>query len=137
MSSDSNLIAESSEKVVSIVGDVTSDDIDTYAKYRDIEDKSKLINTILSAWNNQKKDERRLRKTYAVGLLWILAIQLIFINIVFILIGSETLKIEHWMGNIFIVSVFGEITATVLIVTKYLFPSEKYDIVHLLRNILK
>lgn len=42
-------------------------------------------------------------------------------NILFILIGSKSLDFNTTQFNAFFISMFGEITALVLIITKYLF----------------
>ena len=50
-----------------------------------------------------------------------MALQIGVINIVFILIGMKVLVFEQWTANTFIMSVFAEVAALVLLVVKYLF----------------
>ena len=49
------------QKLVKTVGrPVTSDDIDSYGKLRDIEDRSHRLRTIVKAWKDQQTQDRAL-----------------------------------------------------------------------------
>jgi hypothetical protein len=56
-------------------------------------------------------------------------------NTVFVLIGAGLLKFEAWVTNVFVVSVFGEVTGLVLIVVKYLFPQSVSKVLELLERL--
>ena len=117
------------ENVNAIVeGPVTSEQVDTYGKLREIEDKSKKARVLLDAWERQHNEERNLRKHYAAWLLFALLLQMLFVNLSFFLIGIEYLKIEQWVAQTFIVSVFGEIAAMVFWIVKFLFPKVSADV---------
>ena len=51
-----------------------------------------------------------------------LFLQVAFVNIFLIGLGLGWFKVEQWVANTFVVSVFGEIAGCALIVVKYLFP---------------
>jgi hypothetical protein len=48
-------------------------------------------------------------------------VQALFVNVVFVLMGASVLTFEAWTAKTFIMAVFAEIAAMVLIVVKYLF----------------
>lgn len=105
-----------------IGSEVTSEDIDTYRQFREIQDKSYKLNIIVDAWKIQQREERKLRNIYAGWLLAFLFVQMILINISFFLIGQEILKIEKWVANTFIIAVFTEIVSMIMVIIRYLFP---------------
>lgn len=92
------------------------------------------IKTILKVWEDQQNAERNLRKGYATCFMWLLAVQLVIINVVFVLIGCNILQYEQWTVNLFIVSVFGEIVGIVLIIVKYLFTSTNKEMIDLIKD---
>ncbi len=101
---------------------VTSDDVDTYRQFREIQDKSHKLNIVLDAWKVQKKEERKLRNIYAGLMLAFLLIQILIVNVGFFLIGLGYLEIERWIANTFIIAVFGEVASMALVIVRYLFP---------------
>jgi hypothetical protein len=56
-----------------------------------------------------------------------MGIQIIVVNVIYVLMGCQLLKYEEWTANTFIMGVFAEVAALVLLVVKYLFnlPSDK------------
>lgn len=50
-----------------------------------------------------------------------MGVQAPIVNVVFVLMGSNVLTFEAWTARTFIMGVFAEIAAMVLIVVKYLF----------------
>lgn len=62
-----------------------------------------------------------MREKYARWLMAALAIQAVLVNLVFVLIGFSVMTFEPWTARTFIMSVFGEIAALVLLVVKYLY----------------
>jgi hypothetical protein len=121
--------------VKSIDTPVSSDEIDTYARLRDVEDRSHRVRTILDAWSNQQTHDRNMRQRYASWLAWIMSAQLLVLNVVFVLIGTGTLKLQEWTVNLFVISVFGEIVGLTIIVVKYLFPTTSDKLLDLLRHL--
>ena len=103
-------------------------------KYEKQKNETTLINTILNVWEDQQNAERTLRKEYASCFIWVLALQLVVINVIFVLIGCNILKYEQWTANLFIVSVFGEIVGIVSIIVKYLFTSTNKEMIDLIKE---
>lgn len=116
--------------------EVTSDDIDTYARLIEIEDTSYTTRTILGAWEKQQTEERALRRTYAKWLLAALFVQIVIINLLFVLLGLGLLSVQKWVATSFIVSVFAEVSSMLFVVVRYLFPvNPKSLLSNLLRQI--
>ena len=109
-------------QVLKIGSPLTVDDVDTYLKVRDADDKSYKLRVIVDAWKHQQTEDRRMRRGYAWGLLSIVALQVLVINGAFFLIGFGVITVEPSVLKYFFVSVFGEIAAMTLVILKYLFP---------------
>src|SRR5579872_2473933 len=129
-------IPESIRKFVKTVeGPVGPHELDAYSRLRDVEDKSYHLRTIVAAWSTQQEQDRVIRNAYSRWLAWTLSLQLVLVNTVFVLIGSGVLRFEAWVTNVFVVSVFGEVTGLVLIVVKYLFPQSVSKVLELLERL--
>jgi hypothetical protein len=100
---------------------VSSADIDTYGRLQEIQDRSHRVRAIVKAWKEQQAQDRQLREKYAHWLMIAMAVQAVLVNLVFILLGLGVLVVEVWTARVFIMAVFGEIVALVLLVVKYLF----------------
>jgi hypothetical protein len=100
---------------------VTSREVDTYSKLQSVRDQSHRLRTVVRAWKEQQAQERKLRDRYANLLIWGMGIQVLFINVIIILLGTNLITLEPWTARTFVVSVFAEITALVLVVVKFLF----------------
>ena len=111
---------------------VTSEQIDAIGKLQDIQERGKHLRTIVNAWKQQQDQDRKMRKLYATWLMIAMSTQVIGINVIFILIGCGVLKFEQWTTNTFLVSVFAEVSALVLLVVKYLFPATSDKILDLI-----
>jgi hypothetical protein len=109
------------KNVERIGGPVSPAEVDSYAKLQDVRDQSHRLRTIVKAWKDQQVQERKMRERYANLLIWGMGIQVVFVNVIVVLIGCKLLMFEPWTAQTFIVSVFAEITALVLVVVKYLF----------------
>jgi len=122
-------------RVTEVGREVLPEDVDTWRRLREIEDKSLKVRTILQAWERQHKEERALRRTYAKYLLVALFVQVAFVNMFLIALGMGWFKVEQWVANIFVVSVFGEIAGCALIVVKYLFPKVGTELFSILEKL--
>lgn len=109
--------------------------LDDFLKAQEGSDKSYKLHAILESWEYQTSEERKLRRLYAVCFICILVLQIIFMNILFVIIGCGFLNITEKQFSVFYVSVFGEITAFVLIVTRYLFRQNNDRIAEVLRDL--
>ena len=111
---------------------LTSDEIADIGKLHDIQDRSKHHRTIVTAWKQQQEQDRKMRKIYATWLMIVMSCQIVGINTIFILIGCGVLTFDQWTTNTFVVSVFAEISALVLLVVKYLFPATSDKVLDLI-----
>ncbi len=111
---------------------VTNEQIDNIGRLQDIRERVKHHRTIVTAWKHQQEQDREMRKLYATWLMAAMSIQIVAINIIFILIGCKVLTFEPWTANTFVVAVFAEVGALVLLVVKYLFPAASDKILELI-----
>lgn len=118
------LFSESANKMISEISSQPVSSLEDLIKAQEASDKSHKLHSVLESWSEQKSEERKLRKLYALCFVVILGLQILMLNAVLILVGCRVLLITEGQFNIFFVSMFGEIAAFVLIVTKYLFPQE-------------
>lgn len=109
------------DKVRSVGPRVSSRDVDTYGRLREIQDRSHRVRAIVKAWKDQQAQDRKLREKYAHWLLVALAVQAALANLAFVLLGLGLLVVEPWTARSFLLAVFAEIAALVLLVVKYLF----------------
>lgn len=116
-----SLFSDTTKKLIAEVDHNQVSSLDDLLKMQEASDKSHKLHTALASWAAQQSEERRLRKLYAVCFAVILALQILFMNLIFSFIGFQLLAITEVQFKVFFISMFGEITALVLIVTKYLF----------------
>lgn len=100
---------------------VSSAEVDIFGRLQEIQDRSHRVRTIVKVWKDQQTQDRRMREHYARCLMLALAIQAVVVNVVFVLIGFRVVTFEQGTVQAFILSVFGEIAALVLLVMKYLY----------------
>lgn len=128
-----NLLSPQIKAKISEIGsEVTSKDLESYGKLKEIEDRSFRLRKIIDAWEKQHTEERNMRKGFAKAILFALFIQIVSINIAFFLIGFNKIHVEQWVANTFIIAVFTEISAMVFAIVKYLFPEKGNEILQLL-----
>ena len=122
--SDRDIFSDAANKKIEEIDTNPIKSYEYMIKLQEARDKSRKLHSVLESWATQKSEERKLRKLYALCFMLILIIQIILLNVVFVLIGRNVLNISEVQFNVFFVSMFGEITAFALIVTKYLFNQE-------------
>ncbi|EEC8165052.1 hypothetical protein E8848_RS23260 [Escherichia coli] len=71
--------------------------------------------------NRDFEGEIKLKKTYGIWLLFILALQLIVMNAVFIAVGFKWLEFEALTLQLYMGGTLTEVFGLVLVITKYLF----------------
>ena len=116
-----DLFSEPTKQMVTMVRPEAVQSIDDLLKIQEATDKSHKLHAILDLWSKQQTEERKLRKLYAICFAILLVLQTLTANAVFILVALGLVNMTESQFNIFFVSVFGEMVALVLIVTKYLF----------------
>ena len=114
---------------------VSPEEIEPWARLREVEDRSYRLRTLVQAWEHQQREERRLRRDYASRLLWIWIVQALAVNLSFALIGLRILVVDQWVASAFILSVFAELVGMVLIVMRYLFPKGGDSLLNLLERL--
>jgi hypothetical protein len=118
------ILSASARSLVKAVGKpVTPDEVDLHGRIQEIRDRSHWIRTVVTAWKCQQVEDRKMRKRYATCLMIIMAAQILVINVLYILMGCGKLQYEPWTAKTFIMSVFAEVAALVLLIVKYLFRS--------------
>lgn len=118
------LFSDAAKKMIAAIDQTELSSLEDLIRAQEATDKSHKLHAILTSWAIQNSEERQLRKLYAVCFAIMLTIQIASMNIVFLLVGFQILAITETQFNVFFVSMFGEIIALVLIVTKYLFRKE-------------
>ncbi len=90
-----------------------------------LSDKTALVNPDpLGAEDiEDRRADRKLKKTYACFLLLILVVQLTVMNIVFWRTGSGYLSFEKWTLDLYMAGTLAEVFGVVLVITKHLFPN--------------
>jgi hypothetical protein len=115
---------------------VTPRQIDLYTRLQELEERSKHLATIIESWEEQQTQDREMRKKYANWLMYGMGVQVLAINVIFVLIGCRVLTFEPWTANTFIMAVFAEIASLVLLFVKYLFPETSDKILDLIDRFL-
>jgi hypothetical protein len=116
------LFSDETQKIITSVDTTNTRNMNDLIKMQEATDKSYKLHSMLNSWTIQQSAERKLRKLYAVCFIIFLGTQLFSLIISFFLIGLQRIIISDIQFSAFFISVFGEMTALVLIITKYLFP---------------
>ncbi len=133
---ESMLSVDAKEKILSVGEPLKSSaQIDNYGRLEEIRNRSQKLQIILNTWNTQQTEERNLRRTYAKWLLIALFSQIVLINAAFFLIGFGLMAVEKWVATTFIIAVFFEISALLLVVVNYLFPKVGSELIKLLEKV--
>jgi hypothetical protein len=106
-----------------------------YERVTKAKDQSFKLTTLVNAWQRQNKAERKLRQKVAWCILVALAVQIILVNVTFFLIGFKVMVADAELAKIFILAVFAEIVAMVLIVLRYLFPQTGNEFLQLIKEL--
>jgi hypothetical protein len=121
--------------VTSVEGNVTKEEIDTWGRYQEIQDKSYRMRSIIETWRGQQELDRRLRKIYATIMVIALFIEIVFSFTVILLIGYEKIRIDQWVANVFFTAVFAQTAAMIMAIVKYLFPPTNVEFLKLLEKV--
>lgn len=120
-----------SKLVAAVEPPVTAEDVDTFGRLQEIRDRSHWLRSIVHAWKTQQSQDRRMRRHYAIGLLIALAAQIVFVDVVYVLMGLGVLRFDAWTARTFIMAVFAEVAAMVFFIVKYLFRASNDKILEL------
>jgi hypothetical protein len=119
-----NVFSQKTSKLIKEVSEPNPTSIDDLIRVQEANDKSAVTKQLLTSWAAQQNEERKLRKIYAISIIVVLSLQVVMLNILFILLGNGSLSFSDTQINVFFISVFVEIVSLILIVTKYLFPKK-------------
>lgn len=95
--------------------------------------KWKVYKEIADIFTDRSKNDNKLKEKYSKILIIILSIQLLIMNVIFILRGANKLNFDDTTFNIFITATIAEVFSLVTIIVKYLFTD---NLTQLLSNIL-
>jgi hypothetical protein len=124
---------ETREALATVGHPAKHEDLEVLGRYKERIGRSRNIAKVLGEWKNQQVQDRALRDRYARYLIWLMAFQILCINVIYLLMGCRVLVYDPWASSSFTMGVFVELTALVLVVVKYLFQSSSdkiLDLVH-------
>lgn len=93
----------------------------SYKQEQEAREYLKNQSQVAEAFTNNTKTDRGLKKFYGIVLLFLLTVQLITVNVIFVLGGLKVLKYPSTTFDIFIMGSLIEVAIIVRIVVKYLF----------------
>lgn len=96
--------------------------------------RTEMDSQVINAFCEVIQKDTKLKFIYGAILIFLLGLQLIALNVVFILYGLNILKYSENIFQLFLVGTLGEIIALVTVIVKYLF---KDNITKALDNILE
>ena len=95
--------------------------------------KWQVYKNLVDLFKGRTENDNKLKKTYSLILVIILGIELVVMNVIFILKGANVLNFSDTTFNLFITATIAEVFTLVTIIVKYLFTDKLTD---LLINIL-
>lgn len=126
MSKKYNIPAIKNEEILNLFNSKDKEEV-----HEDTKSKQKPINEINRKWDMNDKivnlfaetieDDKKIRNTYAIILLIILAIQLIALSVIFILTGANVLHYSDTTLNIYVTAGIAEVFVLTRVIVKYLF----------------
>lgn len=92
-------------------GEYEPEAVDTFGRFRQIEDRTKREN-----------QDRKLRQLYGKVILGLLISQLLFIAAVVFLLGFGIITLDRWVATTVVSSTLAEVSGMAYLVVRYLFP---------------
>ena len=90
--------------------------------------KDKLQDNVLKLLGIQFINDIGLRKIYAISFVILFALEIVFIAGMVLLVGFNIISLTEWIISACVVGVFGQIAASINIITKHLFRDNIKDI---------
>lgn len=90
--------------------------------------KWQVYRDLVDLFKSRTENDNNLKKQYSKILVWILIIQLVAMNIIFILKGCNKLNFTDTTFNLFITATIAEVFTLVTIIVKYLFTDKLTDL---------
>ncbi len=95
-----------------------------------------VIINLVETWKEQQTADRVLKEKYGKWIMWILALEFIFMSGILIFIGLGKLSFDEWVINAFIVTTFGQIMGVVYLIVNNLF-SDGNQIIDIIKEYIK
>ena len=95
-----------------------------------------VIINLVETWKEQQTADRVLKEKYGKWIMWILALEFIFMSGILIFIGLGKLHFDEWVINAFIVTTFGQIMGVVYLSVNNLF-SDGNQIIDIIKEYIK
>lgn len=126
---------QTTEDLVVYTGSEVSGTLPDPIAKQSADDRSKAINTVLTAWKAEAKANRELRDDYAWALFKFLVAQYIVMGIAFFGIGTGYLQVDQWVASTFIGGIALESSAMVFFIVKYLFSRDDRRVFDLIEKL--
>lgn len=123
------------DKVETVGPPVGPGELESFERVTRARDQSYKLQTLVTAWKLQNEAERSLRQKVAWYILGALAFQILLVNTCYFLIGFGVLRVDADLSKIFVLAVFTEVVAMVLIVLRYLFPQVGNEFLQLIKDL--
>ena len=101
--------------------DKARDDIESSKSFDEITERYKLDAEVIHSFTDTVKEDRKLKKGYAISLIIIFIVQLFVFHFIFILNGCGVLKFNDSTLNIYVGGSIIEVIALIKIIVQYLF----------------
>ncbi|MGL4914283.1 MAG: hypothetical protein ACRC3Y_17820 [Romboutsia sp.] len=95
-----------------------------------------VIINLVETWKEQQTADRVLKEKYGKWIMWILALEFIFMSGILIFIGLGKLHFDEWVINAFIITTFGQIMGVVYLIVNNLF-SDGNQIIDIIKEYIK
>ncbi len=91
-----------------------------------------IDDSIVKLYINNAKEDKKARKWYSIILIIILIIELVFLNVIFILVGNQILNYSETVLNIFISAGIAEIFVLIGTIVRYLFTDNLTNVLNMI-----
>lgn len=101
--------------------DKAKDDMEDSQPFDEVTERYKLDAEVIHSFTDTVKEDRTLKKGYAISLIIIFVVQLFVFHFIFILSGCKILKFNDSTFNIYVGGSIIEVIALIKIIVQYLF----------------
>lgn len=99
------------ENLFRLTKDITPDNLETLDRIQQIQSREA-----------RESGERKLRHWYAIAIMALLTLQLLFISAIVFLLGFGIMALDRWVATALIAGMLSEVAAMAYLVVRYLFP---------------
>lgn len=117
-----NTVQITSANVTAVVGELQPGDPSVWhPQSYDEWERQERVTALLSAWTEQAKDERQLRRSYAKWIFGLITLQVVAVFGLLLALGMGRFELDVSMLKVVLPSVLGEVFGLGFVVAKYLF----------------